>query len=286
MNIDPIILQAFIAVAQTGSFTKAAEQIGRTQSAISQQMAKLEYWLDKPLLIRGKHLSLTPDGEIFLSYARKIFSLHSELWDRFKKPKLTGEVHFGLPDDFASVFLADVLADFTRLHPSVLLHVSCDFTMNLFSRFKSRELDLVLVKMNRPEDFPNGVNIWSEPLFWVGDPHLLDLKNSPLPLVLSPPPCVYRKNALTALEKANIRWRLAFSGNSYTASMMAVKAGMGITVLPGTMIPEGLNFLDSNDLPLLNDTHVSLLKHYEDNEAINSFESFVLKKISTHDKNP
>lgn len=159
MSIDTVTLQCFIAVAETGSFTKAAERVGRTQSAISQQITKVENMLNKPILIRGKSFALTNEGEIFLSYARQIFALHREVMDRFREPELEGELRFGLPENFASVYLAEVLADFSRIHPRVLLNIECDLTLNLFEKFKKKEFDIVLVKMNRPEDFPNGVEI-------------------------------------------------------------------------------------------------------------------------------
>ena len=279
MNIDTLSLQAFLIVAETKSFTKAAEQIGRTQSAISQQIAKLEQMLGKSLFVRGKELSLTEEGEVLLSYARKIFALEREIFDRFKQPELQGKVNFGLPEDFASVFLSEVLADFSRSHPRILLNISCDLTLNLFDRFKQKQFDLVLVKMNRPEDFPNGQQIWSEPLEWVGSSDFVDFSNS-IPLVLSPSPCVYRKGALDALEKANIKWRLAFSSPSYAGTIAAVKAGMGITVLPRNMIPKGLIIIKDSRLPKLDNIHLSLLKHQNDNAAINSLEEFVLNKLN------
>ena len=278
MSIDTITLQCFIAVAETGSFTKAAEKVGRTQSAISQQMTKLENLLGKPLLLRGKIFALTPEGDIFLGYARQIFALHREAMDRFKEPELEGEVRFGLPENFASVYLSEVLADFSRIHPRILLNIECDLTLNLFDRFKKKEFDLVLVKMNRPEDFPNGLDVWSEPLKWVGDPGLID-PQKPVPLVLSPQPCVYRASAIKTLENAGRSWRLVFSSPSYAGTMAAVKAGMGITVIPHTMIPNELQAIDGSLLPKLADTHVSLLKHRADNPAINTLEGFVLKRL-------
>lgn len=260
MSIDPITLQCFIAVAETGSFTKAAERVGRTQSAISQQITKLENLLGKPLMVRGRMFALTPEGEIFLGYARQIFALHREAMDRFKEPELEGEVQFGLPEDFASVFLSDVLADFARIHPLILLNIECDLTLNLFDRFKKKEFDLVLVKMMRPDGFPNGQDVWTEPLEWVGDESLLQ-RGKPVPLVLSPLPCVYRTAAIQALEAAGHSWRLTFSSTSHAGKAAAVKAGMGLTVLPRMMTPKELSLAVSNDLPELDDIHVSLLKH-------------------------
>ncbi len=276
MNI--FTLQCFIAVAETGSFTNAAERLGRTQSAVSQQITKLEILLNKSLLVRGKNILLTAEGDIFLGYARQMFSLYREALDRFKDPELEGEVRFGLPENFASVYLSEVLSHFSRIHPRISLNIECDLTLNLFERFKQKEFDLVLVKMNRPEDFPNGLNVWSEPLKWVGDKTLVDYQK-PIPLVLSPKPCVYRSSALKKLEESGRSWRLVFSSPSYAGTIAAVKAGMGITVMPHAMIPEEFQTIDPPLLPKLSDTHVSLLKHTATNPAINTLEGFVLRKL-------
>ena len=281
MHLDTLLLQSFIAIAETKSFTKAAAQVMRTQSAVSQQMTKLESFLNVPLFYRGKETTLTADGEIFLSYAKKILPLHSEVFDRFKKPNLQGEISFGLPEDFASVFLSDVLASFTQIHPRILLNVQCDLTLNLFHRFKKKEFDLVLVKMDQPNDFPNGTKVWSEPLEWVSHPNFVPSEEAPLPLIVSPSPCVYRLRAVESLTTCRKKWRIIFSSHNYQSTIAAVRAGMGVTVLPKNMIPKDLIALDpqSYSLPELEDTHISLIKHTDQNSAINSFEEFVLKKL-------
>ncbi len=278
MHIDTIALQCFIALAETGSFTRAAERVGRTQSAISQQISKMESLLGKVLLVRGKAFALTPEGEIFLGYARRIFALHREALDRFKEPELEGEVRFGLPENFASVYLSEILADFSRIHPRILLNIECDLTLILFERFKKKEFDLVLVKMNRPEDFPNGLDVWSEPLKWVGDRSLID-PAKPVPLILAPQPCVYRAAAVEALEQASQPWRLVFSSPSYAGAVAAVRAGMGVSVMPQTMIPDDLQAIEAAVLPTLADTHISLIKHVANNAAVNTLEGFVLRRL-------
>ncbi|CAN0571760.1 unnamed protein product, partial [Ectocarpus sp. 12 AP-2014] len=101
MSFDALTLECFLAVTETGSFTRAADKVARTQSAVSQQIAKLENQVGKSLFIRGKKLTLTSDGEILLTYARKIVQLNRDAMDRFKQPELQGEVRFGLPEDFA-----------------------------------------------------------------------------------------------------------------------------------------------------------------------------------------
>lgn len=97
MSLDTVTLQCFLALAETQSFTKAAQRVGRTQSAVSQQIAKLEHLVEKPLINRGRELTLTTDGEVFLGYAKRIYELHRESLDRFKTPELQGELRFGLP---------------------------------------------------------------------------------------------------------------------------------------------------------------------------------------------
>lgn len=281
MSFDALTLECFIAVAETGSFTRAADKVARTQSAVSQQITKLENQVGKPLLTRTRHLSLTSEGEIFLTYAKKIVQLNREALDRFKHPELQGEVRFGLPEDFASVFLSDVLTEYASLHPRILLNVECDLTLNLFSRFKKKQFDLVLVKMNRPEDFPNGMDVWSETLEWVGQKNLANFDSEqPVPLVLSPQPCVYRARAIHSLEKMQRKWRIVFSSHSYAGTIAAVKAGMGITVLPRNMVPGDLQIIRTKKyLPNLDDTHISLLKHHDRNLAVNSFEKFVVERL-------
>ncbi|MBS1603485.1 MAG: LysR family transcriptional regulator [Bacteroidetes bacterium] len=281
MAFDALTLECFIAVAETGSFTRAADKVARTQSAVSQQINKLENQIGKSLFARSRQLSLTSEGEIFLTYARKIVQLNRDAMDRFKHPELQGEVRFGLPEDFASVFLSDVLTEYASLHPRIMLNVECDLTLNLFSRFKKKEFDLVLVKMSRPEDFPNGMDVWSEALEWVGQKNLINFEDGqPVPLVLSPQPCVYRARAIHSLEKMRRKWRIVFSSHSFAGTIAAVKAGMGITVLPRNMVPEELQILRRKKyLPDLDDTHISLLKHHGKNLAVNSFEKFVVERL-------
>ena len=279
MSIDIIALEAFLGIVETGNVTKAALRVGRTQSAVSQQIAKLETILGKTLFTRGKIFALTTDGEVFLNYARQIVKLHRDVIERFKEPALQGEVRFGMPEDFASVYLSEVLLDFARLHPRIFVNVECNLTLNLFEQFKAGELDLVLVKMNRPEDFPYGVDVYSEKLEWVGKTNVEAEHNEPLRLVLAPQPCVYRARAIKALDAAHRKWRVVFSSPSYAGTIAAVKAGFGITVLPRTMIPEQLSVITNSDLPPLDDTHLCLLKHDLKNPAVLSFEQFVLAKL-------
>lgn len=281
MSLDTITLQCFLAVAETQSFTKAALRVGRTQSAISQQIAKLEHLVEKQLVTRGRELSLTPDGELFLGYAKRIYELHRESLDRFKAPELQGELRFGLPEDFASMILSDVLVEFSRLHPRVMLNVECDLTLSLIERFHQGEFDLILIKTNQKNQVAEGVKVWNEPVEWVGKKELLAAldEKAIIPLVLSPTPCVYRGNVIESLDNHHLKWRLAFSSPSYAGKMAAVRAGLGITAIQRSMIPNYLDRLSGYFLPSLNNIHVSLLKKEEENKAIESLEFFIMDKL-------
>lgn len=286
--MDSFAIECFLAVAECASFTKAALRVKRTQSAVTQQICNLEKKLSTRLFNREKPVTLTKEGELFLPYALRINDLNLEILDRFKHPELDGEVRVGVPEDFAARFLADVLIDFSRIHPRVFLNVECDLTLNLMEGFKAGKFDLVVVKLSSPRDFPYGVEIWKEPLVWVSKYGTLPLmqQGAALPLVLSPEPCVYRSRAIAALEAANIRWRMVYTSPSYAGTIAAVKANMGATVLPITMISDELQQVMPPLLPELSDIHVSLIKQEgRSSAALDTLSQFLLQKL-THEKNP
>ncbi len=287
MNIDNRLISSFLAIVETGSLTAAARLVHRSQSAISQQVAKLEADLGKKLLHRGKVLTLTSEGETFLQYARKVHSLSCELEDTLLRPELEGQVRFGLPEDFASFMLSDILGKFTKLHPKIRFSVDCDLTMNLVNRLDRGEVDVILIKLTQSILTQNLVSIWSEPLDWVCPEGAAEeiLSHEHLKLVLSPEPCVYHKRAIEALENHGCSWRLNFTSPSYTCTIAAVQAGFGITVLPRSMIPAGLQSIYSSKLPNLKDVHVSLLKQNDCPPAVDSLEQFIKQRVQKAQRN-
>lgn len=179
------------------------------------------------------------------------------------------------------MILSDVLVEFSRHHPRVMLNVECELTLNLIERFNQGDFDLILIKTNQINHIAEGVDVWNEPVDWVGKRELLTQlnKTTPIPLVLSPTPCVYRGNVIDSLEKNHLNWRLVFSSPSYAVKMAAVRAGLGITAIQRSMIPNDLDRLDENFLPKLSEIHVSLLKRKKQNKAIESLEYFIMKKL-------
>lgn len=260
-TLDIELLRSFAAIAETGSFTRTAERLGRTQSTISLQVKRLEETVGCRLLERNaRRVSLTGEGETLLGFARRILRLNDECLDRLGEPELTGRVRLGTPEDFATAHLPGVLAAFAQHHPRVALEVTCDLTLNLLERFRAGEFDLVLLK-REPQGPSAGVRVWRETLVWAGRDGFALTDDEPVPLVASPYPCVYRKRATTALDSIGRSWRAAYTSTSLAGSQAAVLAGLGVTVLPRDMVPRGLRVLGSDSaLPDLDDTEIALYR--------------------------
>jgi DNA-binding transcriptional LysR family regulator len=278
--MDTILLKSFLVIAKTRNFTKAAHQLLRSQSAISLQIARLEEMLGKPLFERDKrNVNLTLEGEQFLGYAHKILQIEEEMINHFQRPSIKGEVTFGTPEDLATAYLPTVLANFAEAYPGILLNVHCEFTMDLLKRFESQYYDLVLIKQDPQNPHPRSEEVWKEPLVWVSskDASHFNWKEEPLPLVLAPPPCVYRQKAIDTLNREGIRWRIVYTSPSITGAFAAVKAGLGISVLPFNMIPKELQIV--RGLPALKDAQIALLKQEHASEAGTALAIYVVNHI-------
>ncbi|MEI7872235.1 MAG: LysR substrate-binding domain-containing protein [Alphaproteobacteria bacterium] len=259
-NLDVDLLRAFVSIADLGSFTRAADSLLRRQSTLSLQIKRLEEGLGKRLLDRtSRHVRLTAEGEALIGRARQMLELNDRLVSSLDEPALAGTVRLGTPEDFATTHLPQVLARFAQAYPSVQLEVTCDLTLTLMGRFRQGDFDLVLVK-REPERSGRGVRVWREPLVWVAAERLAVPRSEPLPLVVSPPPCVYRKRATDSLGRMRRQWRIAYSCASLAGQHAAVKAGLGVTVLPKDMVPAGLAVIERRaGLPDLHDTEIALL---------------------------
>lgn len=275
-NLDIDLLRTFAALAETRSFTGAGRRVHRTQSSVSLQIKRLEAAVGRRLLERSpKHVRITADGETLLDCARQILSLHDGYLGAIAGPSVEGRVRLGTPEDFATFRLPDVLAGFTRAFPRVALKVSCDLTLNLLERFRAGDLDVVLVK-REPSAARQGTRVWREPLVWAGSDRLQLRAPEPLPLVLSPEPCVYRKRATQSLRRARRPWRIAYTSTSLAGTVAAVRAGLGITVLPKGMVPAGLTtFDDGRSLPLLPDTEIAVLSKRPCSRAVERLQDHI-----------
>lgn len=258
--LDIALLRSFVTVSNLGSFTRAGDQLGRTQSAISLQIKRLEDAVGKSLIVRATgHLRLTQDGEKLLVHARQMLRLNDNAIADLVEPEFAGSVRLGVPEDFATVHLPAVLADFADAHPKVELEVTCDLTLNLEKGYRAGRFDLVLVK-REPEVAIDGIRVWREPLIWVARDRFSLPDEGAIPLIVSPQPCVYRRRAVAALDLAGRPWRCAYTSTSLAGTQAAVRAGLGIAVLPREMCPPFLVPLGSDALPALDDTEIALIE--------------------------
>ena len=262
-RLDLDLLRTFVAVADTGSLTRAGSRVGRSQPAVSLQVQRLEAALGCRLLERtSRRVGLTEPGERLLAYGRRIITLADEAVAHLHQPAVHGLVRLGTPEDFATVHLAGVLQAFTRTHPNVALEVTTDLTLNLLDRFDRGDFDLILVKRD-PAAPAVGVRVWREALVWSCAAHRAEAFGNhaaEVPLAVSPPPCVYRKRAQVALDGAARPWRVAYSSTSLAGTQAAVRAGLGLTVLPKNMVPPDFAVLGiTSGLPQLSDAEIALL---------------------------
>jgi DNA-binding transcriptional LysR family regulator len=260
INLDIDILRTFLAAQQLGSLNRAAVKVGRSQSAVSQQMRKLEDQIGQPLFRKhGRGLALTEAGDMILSYARRILDLNDEAVGAIRAASVEGVVRFGLPGDFADAWLPVALGQFKRTHPAVRVAVAVEPNRLLLERLDRGELDLVLAMGN--EARPDAEHIASLQMAWIGAVGLqcIPTPGIPLDLALYNPPCLFRRAGVEALDAANISWRAAFTTASLQSLWAGVAAGLGITSRMAEGIPSSLRRLGEKDgLPILPKVEVCL----------------------------
>lgn len=251
-SLDIDLLRSFVAIAETGVLGQAAVRVGRTQSALSMQMQKLEGIVEQPLLYRtGRGVTLTATGERLLVRAGELLRKHDEALAELRGKQLSGVLRFSCPDDYAVVFLPYLLQSFASLHPGVQLEVMCAPTPRLHELLTRHAVDLALVSVTSTAA---GVDvIRHEPLVWVaqrgGAAALLD----PLPLALGSPDALDHLLPTQALEAAGRAYRLAYASSSLSGLVGMARSGLAVIVLTRTAVPDDLQILTAEhglpDLP-------------------------------------
>src|SRR6516165_2701370 len=236
MNFDIDCLRSFMVVADTMSVSRAAESIGRSQSTVSQQIAKLEAQIGKSLLSRrkGRVINLTSEGSKLVQYARRILALNDEAYASMSDDVLSGFVKLGVPLDFFGRDFTSWLARFKNRHPMVGLEVEANQSENLIKRSARGEFDLAFFK--QPTGARNGTVALREQLVWVSGPNYSADAADSVPLILFPEGCAYRNCAIAALRDCKQPWHLSFVSPSFECLKSAAVEGMGITVLARALV--------------------------------------------------
>lgn len=256
LETDLNTLRSFVAIVEEGGFSAAARRVHRTQSAISVQIAKLEERLNTKLLKREtRPITVTHSGESFLTYAYKILELADEAVLAATSPEEATVLRVGFGQFLVPYHLHTLLARFRRAHPN------CDLVLNLgagtmlLEQLEQGELDIVFAG---PEA-ENGQVLWKEPLVWSGTMNLSKNPNEPIELILMHAPCSFRKVAFDALAKIARPWKVSINANSLQAVQSAIRAGLGVSVLPLSAVAEDMPLV--HDLPELPNTMVMSYVH-------------------------
>ncbi|MBF2717296.1 MULTISPECIES: LysR family transcriptional regulator [Rhizobium/Agrobacterium group] len=253
-NLDSDALASFVAVAETGSFTAAAERLGRTQAAVSMAIGKWEERLDLRLFDRGhRRVTLTPIGERLLGYARRIRAIEDEALATLLEGRNESRVRLGMPDDYLTLFGTALMQRFAPQHPKVNLDLQYDFSHHLEGMVESRELDIAIITQSPAE--PKGELIRLERQVWCAAPNRYPEHSSTVQLALFPDGCRSRPQVLAALDRADRRWRIVYSSSDIAGIQLAVHSGDLLTVLPETAVPANWRKLGIDDglpeLPIL-----------------------------------
>jgi DNA-binding transcriptional LysR family regulator len=258
---DPTLLRTFLAVAETSSFTLAAQRLGISQPTVSQHVRRLEQASGRLLVARDtRDVSLTDNGDAMAGFARTILAAHSAADDYFSGSAMKGKLRFGAADDLAITQLPRILRHFRQLYPQINLELTVDQSGPLFRKLHAGSLDLIFIKQ-KPET-TDGTVVRRDQLVWVGQEKTVVELGAPVPLITYQGTTVSRTSAIEALEQAGRRWRITCNTREVNGLLAAVRAGLGVAVFPRSLIPDDLVVVDTRfSLPVLGEVDLTLLRN-------------------------
>lgn len=250
--LDSELLRTFLAIAETGSFTRGAERIFRSQPAVSLQIKRLEEILGSPVFERrARGVELSPLGERLRPAAERIVGLLDETAAELRSDAVRGRVHIGIPDEYARSILPGVIARFAQAHPHVEVSVRCGFSTDFPDLLERGELDLAVHAVEAERE--GSVRLRKEKTVWATSARHPAHERRPLPVALFDRACWWRERAVEALETSGICYRVAFSSESVNGVMAAIEAGAAVGLLSESSLGEGLRALTAEqgfaDLP-------------------------------------
>lgn len=254
-TLDLAVLRTLLAAVESGSFAAAARRVGRSESAVSLQLKRLEEQIGEPVFVRnGKQMTLTAAGARLVEYARRLLDLNDEALSAAAQNTIEGTVRLGVPHDVAETWLPAVIAGFRRSHPSATLKIIEGRSAVLLNQLADHQIDLAVVfSATRPANVLWSANL---PMVWIGRSNFNLKKNEPLQLAAFDPPCFFREAAIASLKRADIDWSIGYASSTLSDLWSAVNLGLGVTVRTPVGLPIGLAMLDSQrglpDLPPFN----------------------------------
>ncbi len=277
-RLDLDLLRTFVAIVDLGSFSAAAAEVGRTQSAVSMQMRRLERILERRLFVRdGRSMVLTIDGERLLDHARRLLRVHAEALAAFEETELEGELRIGAPDDFVCSFLPGTLAAFVECHPKVHIELLCEPSSRLRPLMAAGDLDLALLAEDAAP--PGGRLLYREPMVWVTSARHDAHRRDPLPLACFEAACPFRRIATERLAGIGRSYRVTLTSMSITGIYAAIDTGLAVAALHRSNVRPDHRILGETDgFPPLPEAGVVLLRRREEpNPLLDSLERHIVE---------
>jgi DNA-binding transcriptional LysR family regulator len=252
------ILRAFVAVVESRGFTRAAEELGRTQPTISLQVKRLEELLEAPLFKKGGRFELSGVGEVCFDYGKRLLRLHDDMLDELGRSNPNDAMRVGMPSEFAPI-LAPRLDELRANVPvPTTFEVIVDSSQALSTAFRQNALDVAFV-VGTGESEPHRIEQWRGQLRWFGRTFNDEQDNRPLPIVLPPQGSPFHEAAIGALRAHERRFEIVCTCSNFAVLAAAAAAGLGVTPMIDGLAPAGLEASYDKNLPLLPEVTLLLL---------------------------
>jgi DNA-binding transcriptional LysR family regulator len=252
------ILRAFVAVVEARGFTRAAEELGRTQPTISLQVKRLEELVEAPLFKKGGRFELSPVGEVCFDYGKRLLRLHDDMLDELGRNNPNDVMRIGMPDEFASILaprLNELRAD---AQVATTFEVIVDSSQALSVAFRQNALDVAFI-VGTGESEPSRIEQWRGQLRWFGKALEDEQNDRPLPLVLPPQGWSFHDAAIGALRAQERRFEIVCTCSNFSVLAAAAAAGLGVTPMIDGLAPGGLDACADKRLPPLPEVTLLLL---------------------------
>ncbi|MFC3079088.1 LysR family transcriptional regulator [Phenylobacterium terrae] len=245
---DHDLLRTFVAIVETGSFTAAAETVGRTPSAVSMQVKRLEAIAGRRLLARGAHgVRLTGDGEILLVHARGILEAYEAAFDAMMAERSAQSLTIGLPDTFVAPVLAPLLGELLSRFPDTNVRIVTDGSRMVLRRLEEGAADLALVTEFQLGGDDRGELVHVERGVWACAEGCPALATSPLPIALMLEGSVFRRYAQEVLRRMSRPYRIAVTTNAESVLQAVIASGAAVAPLPASRMRPGMRALTAAD---------------------------------------
>lgn len=250
-NLDLELLRTLVTIEKTNTFSAAADELFKTQSAVTQQMQRLELLVGFALFEkRGRNRVLTAQGGKLAEYGRRLLAINDEALRTIGQQQMEGEVRLGAPLDVADTILPPVLTHIARHAPKVRLEIRVDRSPFLMQALESGDIDLTI--STRHQKGLNGIVLRTSPTAWICAADYVYNKRAPLPLILADEPSIFRKIALTALEQTKLEWHVNYLAPTLVGIKAAIRAGLGVTARSVELLGVDMRVLgDADGLPPL-----------------------------------